>query len=198
MKTIEKHGREKYDHKVICDVCGKQFRRSQVTQIDNPFNLLHKLIVCQADVEKTNAQNYPDFNWKESIVDPRLVRPESEDTYVMITTVDEIENGDVNDFGGQVASAPLNIRLIEVTANVIDIAWMPPVFSGSRGLIGWTISRESPVGGGFSTIVTNTNSVEMSYRDTGLNTNTVYNYKVAAVTRAGTGAYSDTFAVRTE
>lgn len=194
---MNKHSKEKYDHKVICDVCGKQFRRSQVTIINDKFNTLYKLVVCHRDNEKTNAQNYPDYKWKESIVDPRLVRPEGEDNYVMITTADEIENGDNNDFGGDLPSAPRFLRLQDNTSSTIIIAWEPPVSSGNRGYLGWAISRESPVGGGFSVLTSNTNSVDMSYQDTGLSTNTVYNYKVAAVTRAGTGPYSDTFAVTT-
>lgn len=187
----------KFDHFVICDICSRKVRRSEVTRVTDKYNLNYGLVVCKDDIEKTNAQNYPDLPRKESVVDYKYVRPEQDPTYVLITTADEITNGDTVDFSGTTAGAPRSLTLQYKTSTSVSFNWFSPESIGNRRLIGWAVKRESPVGGGFSDLTTNTNSVDMSYIDTTVLSGVQYNYKIAAVTAAGTGTFSDTMAVTT-
>jgi len=50
-------GNERYF--VLCDLCGKKFRKRDTVQIQDRFNLLNKLVVCHKDAERTNEQARP-------------------------------------------------------------------------------------------------------------------------------------------
>lgn len=75
-----------------------------------------------------------------------------------------------------------------VSATEIDLVWNPVIANPS--VTGYKIERESPLGGGFTTIVINTNSAAGSYNDTGLSPNTIYSYRVTAINSDGAGLSS--------
>lgn len=186
----------KFDHNVICDICGFKFRRSQVTRITEKYNQANGLVVCHKDRDKLNMQDTPFRHRKEKVVNPLFVRPEGDPNYAIITTSDEIENGDtVIEIGTTAASEPLNLKLDNIDSDGLRFSWMPPLSLGNGRMLGWKIERESPVGGGFSTLVSNTLSVALDYLDTTVVTGTQYGYRVSAVTTYGAGTASTTFGV---
>lgn len=184
-----------YNHFVICDVCGRKVRRTEVTRITDSFNFLYGLVVCKRDLDKTNPQNYPDFPWKESIVDPKYVRPEIPPSYIIAQTASDIEQGTSEIVGGILPSEPRYLYTIEVDT-LVKFGWISPLLCGSRAPIGFAIQRNIN-SGAYTTLTTNTNSIELTYIDTTVSANTQYHYKVAMVTYAGTGPYSNPIGIHT-
>jgi len=94
--------------------------------------------------------------------------------------------------GSVVAAAPNygpdNIQITDIGFSNITISWS--AVTSDPTLRGYRIERESPVGGGFSPIVINTQTSATTYTDTGLSSGVTYNYRVAAVNSDGIGPYS--------
>lgn len=70
--------------------------------------------------------------------------------------------------------APENFVAGSATVDSITLSW-----DAQSGVNGYLIERESPIGGGFSVILSNYTG-GIVYVDTGLNENTQYNYKISA------------------
>ncbi len=175
---------------VICDVCGKKMRAKDAILISDKFNTLHRLLVCKNDADKTNPQQFIKAFKERQIDDPSLIRSEGTDRFVFISAPSEIETGDLTDPTGRNASAPRALASIGATSTTVDLIWQGPDDSGSSAISGYKVERESPVGGGFSTVTSTTESVATSYQDTGLTASTQYNYRVSAVNNNGTGTAS--------
>lgn len=99
-------------------------------------------------------------------------------------------NGTENDYGyffsydPDVPDPPTN--LIAVTdVSDIDLDWNAPIFEGYNPVIGYKIERESPIGGGFLTLVANTGNTNTFYEDTTVSAGVEYNYRVRALNSAG-------------
>lgn len=163
---------------VICDVCGCKFRAKDTVKINEKGNFLNGMIVCKRDVEYTNPQQFVKAKREKLISTPAHVRPEKAAVY--------LENDDDTIAPG----APQFLSIYSVSTDEIELYWLPNG-SGSSDLIGYKIERESPVGGGFSTITSNTNSIASYYKDTGLSASTQYNYRVSAVNRNNTSTASN-------
>jgi len=111
----------------------------------------------------------------------------SEDAFVSKFT------SDLAAVSGTVPGAPIALSATAASSSQIDLFWLRPGGPIPIGfpIIGYEISRESPTGGGFSTLVANTGSILTSYSDMGLAAGTEYNYKVSAINAIGTGPPSN-------
>ena len=84
---------------------------------------------------------------------------------------------------------PLNLNVIPVYCNPaqLNLEWS----SGAmQNINGYRIQRETPVGGGFTTIVSNTTNTLLYYNNTGLTANNNYNYRVYSLNLTGISAAS--------
>lgn len=183
---------------VICDVCGCKLRAKDAIQINDRYNTLHKMVVCRKDADKANPQERLGTTVKPRQEKPlKLVRPENETaTYVYAGTAAEIESPASSASNGRSAGAPQHLTVSGATASSVELEWYGPDDAGSSPASGYRIQRESPVGGGFSTLETVTQAA-LYYKDETVSASTQYNYRVAIVNDAGVGADSDSAAVTT-
>lgn len=83
-----------------------------------------------------------------------------------------------------VPNPPTNL-FATIDTSDIDLTWVAPVFDGYSPIIGYKIERETPVGGGFSTLVANTGNTNAYYSDAAITIGQVYNYRVRALNTYG-------------
>jgi hypothetical protein len=78
----------------------------------------------------------------------------------------------------------------------LNLEWVAPV--PDTGVNGYKIETESPIGGGWSTLVANTTTTTLYYNHTGLaNDGVFHNYRIYALTPQGESAVSNTYAYTT-
>ena len=180
------HAPSRANRKIICDVCGQQFRLHEVVQVTDKHNRHFGLIVCHRDLDPTNPHDIP-YEHKERILTaPKLVRP--------LGPINSMANA--ND--DRLPSAP---RYGEARRgsldNYIHLDWQGPLDTGSSGIIGYTVSIANPQLSTFTVLVSDTSSVNLSpapyYVDTDTAVDSACEYKVAAINSFGTGPYSDIF-----
>jgi hypothetical protein len=87
--------------------------------------------------------------------------------------------------------APTSLTATADGSSQIDLAWTAPAEDGGEAITGYRIQRRSPSGSGdWTTIVADTESTDTTYSDTGLDADTNYGYRVAAINSVGVGAFS--------
>ena len=185
-------------HYVICDVCGRKIKANDAVFINDRYNLLNQMLVCPNDADKSNPQLFLRIRSRErQISDPRMVRSEGSNKFHYIDSPSEIESGSTSDPSGDAPDAPIQLEASAPSSTSIVLTWRFTGNPGSNPISGYKIERESPVGGGFSTIVANTGFPSLYYEDTGLSSSTQYNYKVSAINSQGTGNASNEAAATT-
>lgn len=181
---------------ILCDVCGRKIRSKDAVLIKDKFNLLNNMLVCKEDNDETNPQQYIKSVRERQIDNPAFIRSEGTDREVFASEPSEIETPDPSDPVGRTASAPRYLVVIGATASSVELQWMGPLDSGSSAPCGYQIERESPVGGGFNTLITTTTPA-LYYNDTTVSASTQYNYRVSVSNTAGIGDASNEAAITT-
>jgi hypothetical protein len=87
---------------------------------------------------------------------------------------------------------PTDLVATVVSFSRISLSWVAPVDDGGSAITGYKIERESPIGGGFTTIVADTGNTNTTYLDLGLTAETEYNYRVSALNVIGSSSPSNT------
>lgn len=94
-------------------------------------------------------------------------------------------------------SVPLSFIATTEDDDAINLSWTAPSSNGGSPITGYKIERESPIGGGWATLVADTGNTNTDYSDSGLTADTEYNYRVSAINAIGTGAVSNEDSART-
>jgi len=161
---------------VMCDVCGRKFRRKDTVYITDKFNLQNRLVVCKADKDKAQPQLRP-FKAREYKA-PKIVRPKPGYVYVTNTGTNTLP------------SAPtLLVATGDPLITAIDVSWQGPDMSGSSAITGYNVYQAYPQLG--VNILLATVSDCTFYQDTTSNISNFYTYQVAAVNSAGVGPLSN-------
>lgn len=176
--------------KIVCAICGATKR------VKDCRKNWKGLVVCKEDWDP-----YPD-QWRT----PRIRKPEKIDpswikgpptySYHHFTTSAELVSGVESPPSYTVNNAPTNLRLYTTTSSSIELLWDAPA-GGTDPVRSYKIERETPVGGGWATLVADTTNVIPYYKDTAVSSNTQYNYRVSAINGGGTSNPSATYAVTT-
>lgn len=182
---------------VICDVCGRKLRQNQTVLIKDKYNLLNNMLVCKKDADKTNPQAYVRAVKERQIDSPKLIRSEGTDQFVFASEVDEIYTADASDPTGRAPGVPRLLYIAGASSTQVELRWFGPEDSGSSAIKGYKVERESPTGGGFSTVIADTTSVATYYKDTTTSASTQYNYRVSAINDYTTGSVSNSAAITT-
>ncbi len=90
--------------------------------------------------------------------------------------------------------APCCLSATAISQTEINLSWV--AVSADPAATGYTLERESPIGGGFAQVFSNSNIT--SYKDTSLSPGVTYNYRVSAVNADGTGPASTAVAATTQ
>lgn len=168
--------------KVICDVCGGQFRQKDTVLITNKYNTQYGLVVCKADADQINEQVLPNNHIDRPISSPQTLRPERPDQYA------------VNLLDDRVPGPPRNpVAQVNPINETIDLLWQGPEDNGSSAIIGYKIVRASPQLSFYETVISNTNDGATYYQDISADVSAEYSYKIATINSFGTGNYSVEF-----
>ncbi len=96
-----------------------------------------------------------------------------------------------------ISQPPTNLVASSISPSQINLSWSAPSDNGGSVITGYAIDRSTDGGTTWSTIVSNTGSIETTYSNTGLSSNTSYTYRVSAINGIGTSSPSNTASATT-
>lgn len=178
-------------HYAICDVCGFKYRASDLIVVTNKDSTQYGLLVCKHDLDKVNQQIYVTGARPQKSLNPARVRPGGADVARFASTASEIESPSASLPAGDAPEAPQRLVAFPDMDGYVQLEWEIRGSIGSSGIRGYKIERESPIGGGFSTIVANSNSAAQMYVDKTIVADTTYNYRISAINYHGTSSVSN-------
>lgn len=181
-----------------CDVCGHKVRYEDTVEGKDRRTRQYGYIFCKRHLDKINEQTYLDEYRPAPERTPKKTRPEKPTRYVFANDLDEIKAAaEITNPTGRTPDAPTRLRVNENLGTSLVLQWDGPADQGGTYITGYLIERESPVGGGFSTIIDNTNNTACYYKDESVTYGTQYNYRVSAVGSFATSSASAAYAVYT-
>jgi len=162
---------------VLCDICGAKVRRNDTIVVRDKYNSQNNMVVCKRDVDKTNPQAIP-YKRKEKLIDTtRGIRSQPSNTFADIT----------ND--NRVPSAPRNLAATgDFSGSYVMLTWEGPLDPGTSSIVGYVVERLDSAGNATAFTISGSSPF---YVDTSSSTSDVYKYRIAAVSTAGQGAYSN-------
>ena len=103
--------------------------------------------------------------------------------------------------GSTLVGEPANPSALGATAvggTRIDLAWTAPDDIGASAITGYRIEWSADGSAPWTALETDTGTVNTTYSDTGLDSETTRHYRVAAINAQGTGPWSDTASATTD
>jgi YVTN family beta-propeller protein len=91
-----------------------------------------------------------------------------------------------------VPSSPVGLSAISVSPSQINLGWTAPPDIAGSAITGYKVERSTDSGSTWSTIVSNTGNTATTYSNTGLQSSTMYTYRVSAINSVGTSSPSNT------
>ncbi len=92
---------------------------------------------------------------------------------------------------GGLPGAPRNLEADADGTSAIELDWDAPLSDGGSEIAGYEIEVSEDGGSSWSVLEDDTRSAATDYRDTGLDAGTTRHYRVAAITSAGSGRWSN-------
>ncbi|HJT10718.1 MAG TPA: fibronectin type III domain-containing protein [Candidatus Nitrosotalea sp.] len=122
--------------------------------------------------------------------------------YYKVTAVNSVgesaQSNEANAIPVTVPPPPTSLAATAVSSSQINLNWSAPSGNGGAAIIGYKIERSNDTGTTWNGIVPNTNSTSTAFSDTGLASNTQYEYRVSAINSVGTGQPSNTVSATTK
>lgn len=175
------------DRWVICDNCGRKVHRKDVILINDPYGPLNNMLVCKGEAEYISAGMKP-YTVRPSVVpNSKYVRPVQQIAYSNAQTISDVENRTGSYSTGSPPDAPSQLEVYVDFEGYVTLQWIMLGSPNGSNIIGHKIERESPIGGGWSTIEDNTNLGASIYQDLTATSGHTYNYRVSAINDFGTG-----------
>jgi titin len=116
--------------------------------------------------------------------------------YYRVSAINSFATGDPSNVDDattepDVPNAPGRLTAQARGISVIELAWRAPSSSGTSRVTGYQIQWSRRATGGWDDLEDDTGNTRTTYEDTGLAPNTTRHYRVRAISRAGSGAWSN-------